>query len=99
MSEKSKMGENKGQEVKKPEKKITEKEEQVLNLFLEFITEADSDAGFKERVSTICDMDEAYQYLGSIGLSQMYSFSSRGIEKKEELIQLLNSWKKEGIPR
>jgi len=82
-----------------PEKKVSEKEEQVLNLFLDFLEEADTDKGFKDRVSTICDMDEAYEYLGSIGLSQVYSFASKSIDKKEELVQLLKSWKEDGIPR
>lgn len=72
---------------------------QVLDLFIEFLEEADNDASFKERVSTICEMDEAYEYLGSIGLSQVYSFSSKGFEMKEELHKLFQSWKKDGVPR
>ncbi|MHA2501816.1 MAG: hypothetical protein ACXAE3_02920 [Candidatus Kariarchaeaceae archaeon] len=84
---------------KKPEKKVSAKEEQVLTLFIDFVEEADDDKSFKDRVSTICDMDEAYQYLGSIGLSQVYSFASKGIEKKSELKELLISWRKDGIPK
>ena len=63
------------------------------------MAEADNDKNFKDRIASICEMDEAYEHLGSIGLSQVYSFQSRGLEKKEELVKLLKSWKIEGVPR
>ncbi len=72
---------------------------QVLNLFLDFVGEAKNDKDFRNRVETVCDMDEAYEHLGGIGLSQIYSFASQGISKKEELIQLINAWKIDGVPR
>ncbi|MHA2251544.1 MAG: hypothetical protein ACXAD7_14365, partial [Candidatus Kariarchaeaceae archaeon] len=83
----------------KPESKVDKKTLQILNLFLDFIEEADDDKNFQDRISTISEMDEAYEHLGSIGLSQIYSFVSKGVEKKEELIKLLNSWKLDGVPR
>lgn len=72
---------------------------QVLNLFLDFVGEAKNDKDFRNRVETVCDMDEAYEHLGGIGLSQIYSFATQGISKKEELIQLINAWKIDGVPR
>ncbi|MHA2169579.1 MAG: hypothetical protein ACXAB7_06760 [Candidatus Kariarchaeaceae archaeon] len=83
----------------KPDAKVDAKTTQILNLFLDFITEAEEDKSFQDRISTISDMDEAYEHLGSIGLSQIYSFVSKGVDKKEELIKLLKQWKIEGVPR
>ncbi|MHA2091772.1 MAG: hypothetical protein ACW98K_13045 [Candidatus Kariarchaeaceae archaeon] len=83
----------------KSDTKVDAKTTQILNLFLDFITEAEDDKSFQDRISTISDMDEAYEHLGSIGLSQIYSFVSKGVEKKEELIKLLKQWKIEGVPR
>ncbi|MDH5400883.1 MAG: hypothetical protein OEY49_00210 [Candidatus Heimdallarchaeota archaeon] len=86
-------------EVKSKENEIDAKVIQILDLFLDFISEASDDKSFKDRVSTICDMDEAYEYLGSIGLSQLYSYSTKGVEKQEELTKLIKSWKTDGVPR
>ncbi len=87
---------------KKPKKttkaNVNEKVVSVINLFLEFINEATNDTEFKERVSTICETDEAYRFLGGIAISRLYSFTSKGIDKKKELTDLLEKWKKEGVP-
>lgn len=90
--------------TKKPEiKKIkpgpSEKVLQILNLFLDFVGEAKTDKDFRNRVETICDMDEAYEHLGGIGLSQLYSFASKDLAKKDELITLIDAWKIDGVPR
>jgi hypothetical protein len=72
---------------------------QILNLFVEFVGEAQTDKDFRNRVETVCDMDEAYENLGGIGLSQLYSFASKDLSKKEEFMKLIESWKVEGVPR
>ncbi len=84
---------------KTEEEKVDKQTLQILNLFLDFVDEATTDKGFQDRISTISEMDEAYEHLGSIALSQLYSFVSKGIDKKEELVKLLKQWKMEGVPR
>lgn len=90
--------------TQKPEKtKIkpgpSDKVLQILNLFLDFVGEAKTDKDFKNRVETICDMDEAYEHMGGIGLSQLYSFASKDLSKKDELVKLIEAWKIDGVPR
>ena len=89
--------ETKTEEPKKA--KIDPQVERVLNLFLDFLREANTDKDFQNRIDTICEMDEAYEHLGSIGLSQVYSFVSKDLSKKDELIKLLEAWKVDGVPR
>lgn len=85
-------------EKPKEEEKPEDKSVQVLQLFLDFIDEADSNDEFQKRVAAICDTDEAYEHLGSIALSQVYSFSSKDLSKKPQLVKLLKTWMKTGIP-
>ncbi|MCH8906985.1 MAG: hypothetical protein IH840_07840 [Candidatus Heimdallarchaeota archaeon] len=89
----------KNKPTKAAKKEVDPKVIQVLDLFLDFVLEADNDKSFQDRISTISEMDEAYEHLGSIGLSQLYSFGTKGLRKKEELIKLLESWKITGVPR
>lgn len=89
---------SKEKEKTKEEKSHEQLTKEILNQFVDFIGEASNDAGFQERIKIICDTDEAYQYLGSIGLSQIYSYGSKGINKKDELLKLLETWKKSGVP-
>ncbi|MCE7734474.1 MAG: hypothetical protein GPJ54_06325 [Candidatus Heimdallarchaeota archaeon] len=86
-------------EVKKIKPGPSEKVLQILNLFLDFVGEAKTDKDFRNRVETVCDMDEAYEHLGGIGLSQLYSFASKDLSKKDELITLIDAWKIDGVPR
>ncbi len=80
------------------ENKVSEQTIKVLNLFLDFIDEANTKDEFQKRVAAICDTDEAYEHLGSIALSQVYSFSSKDLSKKPQLVKLLKSWMKTGVP-
>jgi hypothetical protein len=79
--------------------KVEEKTIKILDLFIEFISESTNTKNFNDRISSICDMDEAYVELGSIGLSQLYSYVGRPFELKNEVIELLKSWKTDGPPR
>lgn len=88
----------KEKEKTKEEKSQEQLTKEILNQFVNFIGEASNDTGFQERIKIICDTDEAYQYLGSIGLSQIYSYGTKGINKKDELLKLLETWKKSGVP-
>jgi hypothetical protein len=88
----------KEKEKSKEEKTQEQLTKEILNHFVDFIGEASTDDGFRERIKVICDTDEAYQYLGSIGLSQIYSYGTKGVNKKDELLKLLETWKKSGVP-
>ncbi|MHA1911619.1 MAG: hypothetical protein ACTSYA_07970 [Candidatus Kariarchaeaceae archaeon] len=84
---------------KKEEKVLDEMTESVINLFIEYIEESQNNDDFRNRVGAMTDMDDSYELIGSIGLSQIYSYQMGDISMKEDLIALLNSWKESGIPR
>ncbi len=85
--------------VKKDTPAVDENTKKVLKLFAEFIDEATSTKNFHDRISSVCDMDEAYEVLGSIGLSKIYGYIGKPLDKKKEVIELLNKWAVEGVPR
>ncbi|MCY3411399.1 MAG: hypothetical protein INQ03_07175 [Candidatus Heimdallarchaeota archaeon] len=86
------------QKEEEEENKVPKKTQEVLTLFIDFIDEANTDEEFKKRVAAICDTDEAYETLGSIALSQVYSFKTKSKDKKPQLVKLLKSWMKSGVP-
>ena len=92
VKEKSPVVESKAEEV-------DEKTKKVLELFIEYLQEADSDKSFQLRIAAICDMDEAYETLGSIGLSQIYSYRTKKLSSRDEVVELLQTWIKTGVPR
>ena len=92
VKEKSPVIESKAEEV-------DEKTKKVLELFIEYLQEADSDKSFQLRIAAICDMDEAYETLGSIGLSQIYSYRTKKLSSRDEVVELLQTWIKTGVPR
>ncbi len=86
--------------VVEPEaEEVDEKTKKVLELFIEYLQEADSDKSFQLRIAAICDMDEAYETLGSIGLSQIYSYRTKKLSSRDEVVELLQTWIKTGVPR
>ncbi len=85
--------------VKKETPKVDENTKKVLTLFAEFIDEATSTKNFHDRISSVCDMDEAYEVLGSIGLSKIYGYIGKPLDKKKEVVDLLKKWASEGVPR
>ncbi len=89
----------KPKETSKPKPTVDDNTKKVLSLFIEFINESTTNKNFHNRISSICDMDEAYEVLGSLGLSQVYAFVGKPLDKKKELINLLKKWSNEGVPR
>jgi len=84
---------------KKPEPKVDNKTKQVLLTFKDFISEAKSTKNFNERVKLISDQDTAYEVLGGIGLSQFYSYATKPLQMKDELVELIDNWIENGPPR
>jgi len=84
---------------KKPEPKVDNKTKQVLLTFKDFISEAKSTKNFNERVKLISDQDAAYEVLGGIGLSQFYSYATKPVQMKDELVELIDNWIENGPPR
>ena len=86
---------------KKPTKEkelISEKNEKLLTTFRDFIGEAENTKNFNERIKLICDQDEAYEALGSIGVSMIYSYVTKSAKHKDDLIKTINSWIANGVP-
>ncbi len=79
--------------------KVDNKVKQVLLTFKDFINEAKSTKNFNDRIKLISDQDAAYEVLGGIGLSQMYSYATKPIQMKDELLELLDTWIENGPPR
>ena len=84
---------------KKEERVLDEMTESVINLFIEYVEESQNNEDFRNRVGAMTDMDDSYELIGSIGLSQIYSYQMGDISMKDDLIALLKSWKESGIPR
>ena len=84
--------------VKESKSELPAKKVKILNLFLDYVAQADSDETFKIRVSAICDMDEAYIELGGLAMSQIYSYQTKSLKEKKEFDRLLKSWMENGLP-
>ncbi|MHA2358363.1 MAG: hypothetical protein ACXABK_06310, partial [Candidatus Heimdallarchaeaceae archaeon] len=80
-------------------KPVSAKIEKILNLFISYARQADTDENWKARIAAICDMDEAYIELGGLAMSQIYAYQTQTIKKKKEFERLLTSWMENGLPR
>jgi len=78
---------------------VSPKIEKILNLFISYARQADTDENWKARIAAICDMDEAYIELGGLAMSQIYAYQTQTIKKKKEFERLLTSWIENGLPR
>ena len=86
----------------KPEvegKQVSAKIEKILNLFISYAQQADTDENWKARIAAICDMDEAYIELGGLAMSQIYAYQTQSLKKKKEFERLIRSWIENGLPR
>ncbi len=83
----------------KSEVVVEPKVEKILRLFISYVEESDDNDNFKARVASICDLDDAYVELGGLAMAQLYSYQTKTINAKKELIRLLNSWIENGLPR
>ena len=77
---------------------VTPDTREKIELVINFLDQAVSDSTFRGIIETLLDLDGLYMAIGGKALSIIYTYKTKGLDAKGDLLEHLNSWLVEGVP-